>query len=59
MYQRPVNGPVLAGLAQAYVTAINQGAVPCIENAWTYVCQAQGAQALKEAQECFQAALER
>lgn len=26
-------------LIQSYLTAINGGAVPNIENAWTYICQ--------------------
>ncbi len=29
-----VSGPMLAGLAEAYVTAIRQGAVPTIATAW-------------------------
>jgi hypothetical protein len=29
-----VSGPALAGLAQAYVEAINSGAVPQLQNAW-------------------------
>jgi hypothetical protein len=30
----PVSGVMLAGLAQAYATAINEGAVPTIATAW-------------------------
>jgi hypothetical protein len=26
-------------LCQAYTEAINKGSVPCIESAWTYLCQ--------------------
>lgn len=29
-----MTGPMLAGLAQAYVAAINAGAVPTILNSW-------------------------
>jgi hypothetical protein len=29
-----LTGPMLAGLTQAYVHAINNGAVPCISTAW-------------------------
>ena len=49
MFGKPVNGAVLAGLSEAYVNAINQGAVPNIENAWTYVCQAESMKAYKAA----------
>ena len=30
---------MLSGLASAYVEAINRGAVPNIESAWTYLCR--------------------
>lgn len=29
---------MFAGLIDSYVTAINEGAVPNIETAWTYLC---------------------
>ena len=32
-----LNGPMLLQLCKSYITAINQGNVPCIENAWSYV----------------------
>lgn len=41
MHGQEISGAVLAGLAQEYVRAINGGAVPNIESAWTYVCSAQ------------------
>ncbi|MBK8663288.1 MAG: hypothetical protein IPN18_16410 [Ignavibacteriales bacterium] len=29
---------MLAGLVQNYVSAINQGVVPNIQSAWSYIC---------------------
>lgn len=34
---KTLNGPMLLQLCKSYVKAINQGTVPCIENAWSYV----------------------
>ena len=48
MLNKEVSGSVLAGLAEQYVTAINGGAVPNIESAWTYVCSAQKEKLRKE-----------
>ena len=31
-----LTGPMFAGLTQAYVEAINNGAVPCISTAWQH-----------------------
>jgi hypothetical protein len=36
-----LNGSMLGLLCQQYVTAINAGQVPVIQDAWTYVCDAQ------------------
>ena len=33
-----LNGVMLAKLLNSYVKAINEGAVPNIENAWNYIC---------------------
>jgi hypothetical protein len=30
---------MLKGLSESYVKAINEGALPNIENAWSYICQ--------------------
>ena len=35
---KPLNGSMLATLVDNYVTAVNSGIVPNIENAWTYIC---------------------
>lgn len=45
---KSLNGEMFSGLVRAYVTAINNGAVPNIESAWTYICR----------QECTKAAAE-
>ena len=36
---RPLNGEMLFNLASSYATAINNGAVPSIENSWSYICK--------------------
>lgn len=36
---KTVTGKMMLELAQAYTTAINEGSVPNIQNAWSYVCQ--------------------
>lgn len=33
-----VTGEMMLELCHAYTKAINKGSVPCIESAWTYVC---------------------
>ncbi|KAL4859356.1 Guanylate-binding protein 5 [Chlorella vulgaris] len=40
-----LNGPMLAGLAQAYVDAINNGAVPTIATAWQGVAESESRRA--------------
>lgn len=34
-----LDGVALVNLAYAYTIAINTGAVPSIQNAWTYICE--------------------
>lgn len=36
---RYITGEMFLELCQAYTEAINKGSVPCIESAWTYLCQ--------------------
>ena len=43
-----LSGAMLAQLAIAYVNAINDGKVPVIQDAWTYMCNAQQAKACEE-----------
>ena len=40
---------MLATMADTYVRAINNGAVPNIESAWTYLCKSECSKALEEA----------
>lgn len=46
---RALSGAMLANLLRAFVVAINEGAVPSIESAWTYICQNECAKAREEA----------
>jgi hypothetical protein len=34
-----ITGEMLLELCYAYTDSINKGSVPCIESAWTYLCQ--------------------
>lgn len=34
-----LTGEMLFGVIQSYVNAINKGAVPNIESAWSYICK--------------------
>jgi hypothetical protein len=36
---KKLNGIMLYNLALSYVDAINKGAVPNIESAWSYICK--------------------
>ena len=36
---KKLSGAMMATLAESYVTAINEGAVPNIESAWSYICK--------------------
>jgi len=48
-----VSGPVLAALAEAYVEAINSGAVPTIQTAWQGVAEAECRRAADAATQLF------
>ena len=39
MHDKKLNGEMLFNLALTYVEAINKGAVPNIESAWSYICK--------------------
>lgn len=41
MHGKVLNGKMLSGLAMSYVEAINEGALPNIANAWSYICENQ------------------
>ena len=44
-----LSGEMYVGLMASYVKAINEGTVPNIENAWTYLCREQAEKAIEEA----------
>lgn len=50
---RQLNGLMLFNLAKSYVDAINKGAVPSIENSWTYICRNECLKATQEAERLF------
>ena len=41
MHGKKLSGDMLYNLAGSYVDAINRGAVPNIETAWSYICKSQ------------------
>lgn len=43
-----ITGEMLLELCQAYTSSINSGSVPCIESAWTYLCQNESQRAFQE-----------
>ncbi|CAG9467408.1 unnamed protein product [Pedinophyceae sp. YPF-701] len=49
-----VSGGVLAGLTEAYVAAINDGAVPTIQSAWQSVAESECARALDAARAVYE-----
>lgn len=44
-----ITGEMFLELCQAYTESINKGSVPCIESAWTYLCQNECQRAMQEA----------
>lgn len=47
LHGRSVTGNMLLELSRAYLQAINNGGVPNIENAWTYLCKSETQKALQ------------
>ncbi|OMJ78006.1 hypothetical protein SteCoe_22289 [Stentor coeruleus] len=45
---RLLDGQMLCKLIDSYVTAVNKGAVPNIENAWNYICKNECAKAFED-----------
>jgi hypothetical protein len=45
---RKLTGTMMATLAESYVVSINNGAVPNIENAWSYICKSECHKAIEE-----------
>ena len=54
---RFVTGETLLELCEAYTFAINQGSVPCIESAWTYVCKQESERAMRQALQVYRTTL--
>ena len=48
MNGKNLSGELYVGLMNSYVKAINEGCVPNIENAWTYICREQNEKAVEE-----------
>ena len=44
----------MATLAESYVTSINNGVVPNIENAWSYICKSECHKAIEESMQRFE-----
>eukprot|EP00826_Nyctotherus_ovalis_P034713 TRINITY_DN2912_c0_g5_i1.p1 TRINITY_DN2912_c0_g5~~TRINITY_DN2912_c0_g5_i1.p1 ORF type:complete len:806 (-),score=295.59 TRINITY_DN2912_c0_g5_i1:353-2770(-) len=56
---KKVNGPMLVDLCESYTEAINSGQVPCIDNAWSYMCKSQCESALSDTQLHFEEAVKK
>ena len=54
MHGKKLSGDMLYNLAGSYVDAINRGAVPNIETAWSYICKSQCLRAQQDAYERFE-----
>jgi len=48
-----ITGEMLVELCEAYTAAINKGNIPCIESAWTYLCQNENQRAIQESVEQY------
>ena len=53
-HNQKLNGEMYCSMLNSYVTAINNGAVPNIENAWSYMCQEQCTKLINECFEMFE-----
>lgn len=49
LHGKMLNGDMLANLVDSYISAINNGAVPSIESAWSYICKNECNKAIMEA----------
>lgn len=54
MNGKNLSGEMLTALFGSYLQAINEGSVPNIENAWTYLCQEQCAATIQEAMALYE-----
>ena len=53
LHNQRLNGDMYCTMISSYVNAINEGAVPNIENAWMYMCEEQCQKALDDCYELF------
>jgi len=54
LQNKALTGNMYLSMMNSYVSAINEGAVPNIENAWNYMCEEQCRKALSDCYElCF------
>lgn len=51
---KKLTGTMMATLAESYVVAINNGAVPSIENAWSYICKSECHKAIEDSMTAFE-----
>ena len=54
---KPLNGEMFSSLIRSYTLAINNGAVPNIENAWNYLCKDECMKAVCQAFEFYERTL--
>lgn len=54
MNGKNISGEMLTSLMSSYLTAINEGSVPNIENAWNYLCQEQCEAAIGESMQVYE-----
>lgn len=54
MHGKKLNGEMLFNLSLSYVDAINKGAVPNIESAWSYICKNECQKAQYDAYDKFE-----
>ena len=52
-----LNGEMFVSLIKSYLAAINNGAVPNIENAWNYLCKDECVKAVCQAYEYYERTL--
>lgn len=48
-----MSGEMMGSLIKTYVQSINEGAVPNIENAWSYICKSQCYKAMQESIDAY------
>ena len=48
-----LSGEMLANLLVSYISAMNSGVVPTIENAWSYICKNQNSMAFEESKQVY------